>query len=208
MTPETRRQLVHLSVVGFAVPVPFLGPRWAVILACVAVFANWVVFPLSGRDRDLMREGESYFNGIRFYPVAVLLANLLLPLALAQATWGVLAVGDSFSNLFGRRYGTVKLPWNRRKSWAGTFGFLATAFPAALALLLFTQRFAPGASFLAAWSERGQAGPWSVLEATSLAFVGALVAAIVESLPIRVDDNLTVTFGAGAAMAAVVAILL
>src|SRR5688572_13875892 len=111
MTPEARRQLVHLSVLLFAVPVPFLGADWAAVMAGLAVFINWVVFPLTGRDRELMRDGEKFLNGIRFYPVAVLAAILLLPLHLAQAAWAVLAVGDAFSNLIGRRYGRVKLPW-------------------------------------------------------------------------------------------------
>lgn len=204
MTPETRRQIIHLCVVAFALPVPFIGPKWAVILAGFAVFSNWVILPLTGRDQTLMREGERFLNGIRWYPVAVLFAQLVLPLALAQAAWAILAFGDAFSNLFGRRYGRVKLPWNRAKSWAGTAGFVVTAFPAALGIWMLTQRFAPGQSFLEDWARLGLAGPYSLPVAIATTLVGSLVAALVESLPIPVDDNLTVTSSAAIAMAACV----
>lgn len=207
MTQELRRQLIHLSVVAFALPVPFLGPKWAVILAAVAVFVNWVVFPLTGRDKLLMREGERFMNGIRWYPVAVLAAQVALPLALAQAVWGVLAVGDCFSNLFGRRYGKVKLPWNRQKSWAGTLGFLVTAFPAAFGLLWLTQHHAPGQSFLSFWIDRAQAGPYELPMMLAITFAGAAVAAVVESLPIPLDDNLTVTGSAALTMVGCLSLL-
>jgi farnesol kinase len=208
MTPEARRQLVHLSVLLFAVPVPFLGADWAAVMAGLAVFINWVVFPLTGRDRELMRDGEKFLNGIRFYPVAVLAAILLLPLHLAQAAWAVLAVGDAFSNLIGRRYGRVKLPWNRAKSYAGTLGFVATAFPAALGFLLYTQHFAAGDAFLAAWRDSGLAAPLPLGSALAVAFLGSAVAAILESLPLRIDDNLSVTIGSGAVMAACLPLVL
>lgn len=204
MTPETSRQLIHLCVVAFALPVPFIGPTWAVVLAGVAVFANWVVIPLTGRDKALMREGERFLNGIRWYPVAVLFAQIALPLALAQAAWAILAFGDAFSNLFGRRYGRVKLPWNRAKSWAGTIGFVATAFPASLGLWWLTQHFAPGQSFLTVWADHGLSGPFSIGVVIATTLLGSLVAALFESLPIPLDDNLTVTGSAAIAMAACV----
>ena len=208
MSPETRRQLIHLSVGAFAIPVPFLGPKWAVALAGFAVFTNWVIMPLTGRDKELMREGEKFLNGIRFYPVAVLVALLLLPLHLALASWAILAVGDAFSNIFGRAFGTVKLPWNRRKSWAGTLGFFVTAAPAALAFLAYTQHFAPNQSLLERHVTSGLAAPLAIPALVITGLVGAAVAALVESLPIDLDDNLTVTFSAGASMAATALALL
>ena len=116
-------------------------------------------------------------------------------------------LADAFSNLFGRRYGKKKLPWHPKKSWAGSTGFVLTAFPAALAFLLYTQHFAPGASLLPEWRENGLAGPLALGGAVVVSLAGALVAAFVESLPVRIDDNLTVTFSSGAAMAACLAFL-
>lgn len=203
MNSELRRQLIHLAVGGFALPVPFLGPKWAVALAGFAVFTNWVIMPMTGRDKELMRDGEKFLNGIRFYPVAVLIGLIALPLHLATAAWAILAVGDAFSNLVGRRYGTVKLPWHEKKSWAGTFGFFVTAFPAAAVMLAYCQHFAPGQTFLSAHGETGLAAPLALPALLASAAVGAFVAAIVESLPISLDDNLSVTIGGGLAMALV-----
>ncbi len=48
----------------------------------------------------------------------------------------LLCVGDGFANLFGRRFGTVKLPYNKRKSWAGSIAFMVSSFLAAYTYLL------------------------------------------------------------------------
>lgn len=201
MNSELRRQLIHLASGLFAVPVPFLGPRWGVVLAAIAVFTNWVILPMTGIDRALMRDGEKFVNGIRHYPLAVLVALVALPLHLALAAWAILAVGDAFSNLVGRAYGRVKLPWHRKKSWAGTFGFFATAMPAAAAMAAFCQHHAPNQSFLAMHVDSGIAAPMALPTLLLATGAGALVAAIAESLPISLDDNLSVTFGGGLAMA-------
>lgn len=53
----------------------------------------------------------------------------------------ILCGGDGMADLVGRRFGTAKLPWNQRKSWAGSaamlvFGFLlAYAYVALFASL-------------------------------------------------------------------------
>lgn len=201
ITVETRRQLVHLGVLVFALPVPLVGPVWATVLCGAAVLFNWVVLPLTGQDRLFRREGERFLNGVRVYPVAVLMLVVFFPLTIAQGAWACLAVGDCFSNLFGRRFGRVKLPWNRRKSWAGTVGFAATAFPGALLLMLYSERCAPGAALLEPWRGAADLGGAGVV--LLLAAVGALAGAVLESLPTRLDDNLTVSLGTAATMAGV-----
>ncbi len=199
---ETRRQLVHLGVLLFAVPVPFLGPFWSAALAVAAIVLNWVVLPLTGRDRDFRRDGERFVNGVRVYPIAVLLIIVLFPLKVATASWAVLAVGDAFSNLIGRRFGKTKLPWHTKKTWAGTFGFFITAFPAAAAFFLYTQHFAGGAALLSLWAGSASAAPTSVPVALVATGAGALAAALLESLDIRLDDNLSVSLGSGAVIVA------
>ena len=47
--------------------------------------------------------------------------------------------GDGFADIFGRRYGTVKLPWNSDKSWAGSSAMFIGAWTlSTLVLLLFS----------------------------------------------------------------------
>lgn len=201
---ENRRQLVHLGVLLMALPVPFLGPKWALALTAGAVINNWVIMPLTGVDRAVFnREGEKFLNGVRIYPVAVFCLILFLPLTLAMCAWAHLAVGDGFSNMIGRRYGkTNKLPWNPDKSWAGTIGFWVTAAPAGALLMWYSQHFGGSESFLRFWPETAGIGAFSVGAMFLLSGLGAAVGAILESLAIDVDDNISVSVGSGAAMAA------
>lgn len=203
VSSETRRQLLHMGVLAFALPVPFLGPRGAVLLSGLAVIANWFVLPLTPLERSLRREGEPFVNGVRLYPVAVLALFLALPLTLAQGAFAVLAVGDGFSNILGRRYGRVKLPWHAKKSWAGTIGFAVTAAPAALLAMIYTDRFGPAQALLPAWHGSPALGPFALGAAAAIAVAGGVVAALFESLDLPLDDNLSVALGAGAIMAAV-----
>lgn len=205
---ENRRQLVHLGVLLLALPVPFLGPRWSLALTAGAVIHNWVVMPLTGLDKAFLRENERFLNGVKIYPLAVMLLVALLPLPLAMGAWAHLAVGDGFSNILGRRYGrTNKLPWNRDKSFAGTIGFAVTAAPAGVLMMAYTQHFGGAQAFLPFWSEQLGAG-FSLGAMVMLSTFGALVGAVMESLAIRVDDNLSVSLGSGAAMAAFAATFL
>ena len=70
---EGRRQFVHLGCTLFILPLPWLESTGALVLAGAAALLNWVVFPVTGLDRRwFRREGESFVNGAKVYPVAVL----------------------------------------------------------------------------------------------------------------------------------------
>lgn len=181
--PELRRQLVHASIGAFALLLRWLTTWQAAGVALVALFANFFVLPRTSFGSSMLREGEGRFGGTVVYPFVVAVLVLVLPLHLAAAAWVILAVGDAASNVCGRTMGRSKLAWNVRKSWAGTLGFALFATPAAaLALMLVVpgQETAPHAEHLT----------WGM--AFLLAAAAACAAAIVESLPLRIDDNLTV----------------
>ena len=110
MTREDGRQLAHLGVTVFAVPLIWL-PMWVGYAACAAAIVFWwIVVPLLKRDVGFTRPGEPFVNGLRMYPVAVLILLLFFqhpeahPLATPVAAWAVLGVGDAFSNLVGRPF--------------------------------------------------------------------------------------------------------
>jgi phytol kinase len=131
----------------------------------------------TGERREILR-GPLYY-GIVFV--------LLTILYWYDSPVGMLALmlmcgGDGLADILGRRFGEVKLPWNRRKSWIGSLGmflggwFFAVGITAAyLGLKIFT---APLISYLPA--------------ITIIAAAGTLV----ESLPYQDIDNLTVTLTA------------
>ena len=176
---EVARKLVHIGVGGIAFAMRFLGPLGSALCAAGAVVFNLWVLPRIG-GRKLWREAEAgsgHALGILLYPVAVLVLVLLFwrRLEVAAAIWGVLALGDGMASLVGMSLGERKLPWNRRKSWAGTLAYLVFGALAAGVLLQWTApgRYAPEFA-------------WSV------ALVTAAFAATLESLPEGLDDNIGV----------------
>jgi uncharacterized protein (TIGR00297 family) len=174
---ELARKLVHMAVGGIAFAVRPLGPLGAVACAAAAVVHNAFLFPLYG-GRKLWRAGETssgYALGIVLYPVTVLLLLLLYwnRLEVAAAVWGILAFGDGMAGIAGPALGRSNpLPWNPRKSWAGSLAFLLFGGAGAFALLQWT---APG---------RYETG-----FALAVAAAVAAFAAVLESLPQGLDDN-------------------
>jgi uncharacterized protein (TIGR00297 family) len=182
---ELARKLVHMAVGGIAFAVRPLGFWGSIACAVTAILHNLVVFPLYGGKR-LWRSHEAERGqalGIVLYPVAVLLLLLVFRnrLEVAAAAWGILAFGDGMASLVGMSIGRSNpLPWNPKKSWAGT-----------LAYALFGGL---GAAILLVWTAPGR---YSLTFAIAIAFVAALVAALFESQAQGLDDNLGVPLVAG-----------
>jgi uncharacterized protein (TIGR00297 family) len=181
---ELARKAVHVAMGFVAFTVRFLGPLGSAALAAGAVLFNLLVMPRIGgrrlwRDDELAR-GAS--RGIVLYPLAVLLLVLLFHrrLEVAAAVWGILAFGDGMATLVGRVLGRRPLPWNPAKTWEGSAAYAAFGTGAATALLLWT---APGR--------------YAVLFAFLICAATALAAALLESLPQGIDDNLGVPLVAG-----------
>jgi phytol kinase len=90
--------------------------------------------------------------------------------------------GDGLADIFGRNWGAIKIPWNKRKSLAGSFGMLFGGW------IL---------SFFIVWIFV-TAGVFSnsinsyLLPITIIAIIGTLV----ESLPVKDIDNITITLAA------------
>jgi uncharacterized protein (TIGR00297 family) len=166
---------------GFALLLRVLTWWQAAALAGVALAFNALVLPRIGGA--LYRPGELARGtpaGILLYPLAVLLLILAFPrrLDIAGAAWGILAVGDGAATLVGRRIGGRRWPWNRDKTIAGTTAFFVFGSLAGVAL---ARWIAPAVT--------PAPGPLFIVLAPMAA---ALVAAAVETLPIRLDDNVSV----------------
>jgi uncharacterized protein (TIGR00297 family) len=185
---ETARQIVHMTVGGFALLLAWLTWWQAIALAAAAVAFNVFALPrLAGR---LFRPGDEAraLHGIVLYPIAVLLLLLAFPrrLDIAAAAWGILALGDGSATLAGRAIGGPRWPWNREKTLAGSATFALVGGAAGV--------------FLAWWC-RDAVQPAPALAFTIAApLAAALVAAAVETIPVRLDDNLSVALSAGAAL--------
>ena len=106
-------------------------------------------------------------------------------LDIVAAAWGIMAAGDGFATLVGRRFGRTRLPWNPDKSVEGTLAFIVFGSVAGVFLAwwvrpsVFTVLFPP------------------LLFTLVAPVAAALVAGLVETIPVRLDDNISVPFAAG-----------
>lgn len=181
---ELLRKVTHMSMGLFAFAVGWLGPLWSALLALTALAFNLFLFPRIG-GRRLYREHEHAAGsslGIVLYPLAVLILILVFwkRLEVAAATWGILAFGDGMASVAGMTLGRTKLPWNPRKSWAGTIAYAFFGTIAAATLLV--------------WTAPGQYD-WPF--AFTACAAAAIVAALLESLPQGLDDNIGVPLVSG-----------
>jgi len=174
-------------MVGWAFLLRFLTWPQAAALAGTALLFNAFLLPrLGGRAifrPDDVRRG--FPIGILFYPIAVLLLILVFRkrLDIAAAAWAILAVGDGAATLAGRRFGRNRIAWNRDKTWEGTLAFVLAGSAAAVFLCWFTQP--------------NVATPASLTYVFVAPILATIAAALVESIPVRLDDNLSVPFAAG-----------
>jgi uncharacterized protein (TIGR00297 family) len=184
---ESRRQLVHMAMGGFALLLRVLTWWQAALCALTAFLFNLLILPRLGGP-SLSRPADAargYPLGILIYPLSVLLLILALPrrLDLVAAAWGILAVGDGAATLVGRRSRGARLPWNPEKTVAGTIAFVV---------------FGTCAAVLLAWWTRPAIVPPPPLFFVIVAPLAAAIAAgLVESIPVRLDDNISVPATAG-----------
>jgi uncharacterized protein (TIGR00297 family) len=210
---EHARQWVHIGSGAFALLLRVISSWQATALAAVALVFNLALLPRIG-GRRLYRPADharGFPLGILLYPLSLLLLTLAFPsrLDIVAAAWGILACGDGAATLVGRSSRLTaetaenaekkfsarsaisavrrgQLPWNREKTVAGTIAFIVFGALAGVAL---------------AWWVRPAVSPLPPLTFTIVApIVAALAAAFVETIPIRLDDNISVPCAAGAVL--------
>ncbi|HEX7421286.1 MAG TPA: DUF92 domain-containing protein, partial [Thermoanaerobaculia bacterium] len=176
---ENLRKSLHIAFGLGAFALRWI-PWWlAAIVAMAAVLGNWLVLHRIVGNR-VSRHEWGYDAGIILYPVAVLALILVFrdQLALAGVAWTTLAFGDGFATLIGKSMRIGSLPWNRDKSWGGMIAFLLAGSAAGAAL-----------------------SAWLGAPPLQFVFAAVAVAAIVETLPLHVNDNITVPFAAAVTLA-------
>jgi len=221
MHAENARQWVHVGSGLFALLLRWLTPWQASGLAAFALVFNVLALPRIG-GRRLYRpvdEARGFPLGILLYPLSVLLLTLIVPSRpdITAAAWGILALGDGAATLVGRAVSTRRnaepaesaehaeelfsarsassasfafirrrLPWNTEKTVAGTAAFMVCGGIGAVAL---------------AWWTQPAVTPPPALTFTIVApLAAALVAAFVETIPVRLDDNISVPAAAAAVL--------
>ena len=173
MSKEIERQLFHMIVGIVAIMLLLILGRGYMIAAVFIVLVIGTLLinaRMRGKRISLVQWFERRFErddvvfpgwGSACYAAGALIAlTFLTDLGQIAATIFILAIGDGFSSIIGRK-GRFRLPWNSNKTLLGTAAFFVSSLPAFL--------FA-GAAMIPI----------------------AAMAAVVESLDLRIDDNLTI----------------
>jgi dolichol kinase len=188
---EARRKAIHISFLLLPLellhewlPWPRGKTEWRLLLVALVVAAIAIDLVRIHEDRvrdwfrrffgQVIREHERFnLLGSTYLLLAALLAIEVFPQAVAAAALGFTVLGDAFAALAGRAYGRTRFFGKSLEGCAaGTLACLAWA----------------------AWLAAGGHLPWGI------AIAGALVASLVELLPIPLDDNLGITLFAGYTM--------
>jgi uncharacterized protein (TIGR00297 family) len=184
------RKLVHLGLGLGALALPFLTWWQSVTLAGLAVVACALMLPGMPASRLAPGQDTRLPSAVMFYALGVLLLLVTFPtrLDLVAIGWGILAGGDGAATFAGRTWGGPRWTWNNDKTLAGSAAFVVAG---------------TAMGFLLGWGVRGflpvvggMAAPPSLIFLAAASLGAALLAAIVETLPIRLDDNLSVSASA------------
>lgn len=182
LTSEWHRQTVHVLAGALALTLPWLTWPQAVLIGASGVVFNLVLLPrLSPRLFRPADRRRPLLSGIVLYPAAVLGLVLCFPsrLDLAAIAWVILAAGDGMATLVGTHVRTPPLPWNRQKSIGGLAAFAISGSAAAIGTAWWMRHYAaaPGADAFAL---------------VVVPILATVAAAFVESVPIKLNDNLSV----------------
>ncbi len=188
---EVRRKAIHLGALVIPLGLLFEWLPWPrgrhqfAVLFLVLLVGAIAIDLLRIHERRVATFFRSFFGemireherlsllGSTYLVLASLLAVEIFPQPLAAAAIGFTVLGDGFAAIVGRAFGKTRL-FHKSLEGAG----------AGLAACLLWGAFVAGMGFV----------PWPVL------VVGAVVASLVEVLPIPLDDNLGITLAAGYAM--------
>jgi len=179
-TNELLRKFLHIAMGFGALLLTRIPWRYAALIGVAGIIGNWLILHRVV-GRRVSRNERGWDAGIVLYPfaVTVLIVVFNWHLEIAAVAWVLLAFGDGFSTVVGQRLPLATLPWNRAKSWGGMLAFILFGGAAAFGIA------------------RLFGAPQDVAIAAAV-----VVCAIVETLPLGLDDNLTVPFLAAGILAA------
>jgi phytol kinase len=131
----------------------------------------------TGDRREILR-GPLYY-GIMFVLLTIL---YWLESPIGMVALMILCGGDGLADILGRRYGSGKLPWNKGKSWVGSAGMLLGGWTLAVGMVGYNVALGvfqePFTTYIPAIT------------------IIALAATLVETLPLKDLDNITITLSA------------
>ncbi|OAY78292.1 putative phytol kinase 1, chloroplastic [Ananas comosus] len=188
------RKIVHvLSGILFMSSWPFFSSSAAAryfaaivpLLNCIRLLTHGLrLFTNEALIKSVTREGkpEELLRGPLYYVIVLLFCVLVFwrdsPVGVVSLS--MMSGGDGFADIVGRRYGAIKLPYNRKKSWVGSISMFLSGFLFSIGMLFYFSCF----GYICLDWERAI---WKVA-------LVSFAATLVESLPISdvLDDNISV----------------
>ncbi len=180
---ELCRKGIHL--ISLVIPISFFLVDFRIVLLCLIIAFTisgfFDLLRIFGNDRVKIFLGTNFgfllrprekksFSGATTILLAGILVFLLFDIEVAAAAMMIIVIGDTFAALIGRYFGKYRF---FGKSLEGLITFILSANIAV--------NFIPGMP-------------------SDVAFMGVIVGAIVEFLPLLIDDNIVVPLIAGAVM--------
>ncbi|CAI5999673.1 unnamed protein product [Closterium sp. NIES-65] len=194
------RKIVHITTgLLFMLSWPLFSSNPAARFLAVAVpVANAIRILLLGMGittnegvvKSISREGSAseLLRGPLYYVLTIVLVTTIFwrSSPVGGIALVLMCAGDGMADIVGRRVGSAKLPWNSRKSWAGSVAMLLCG---SLFSITFLFIFCSFGFFHTQW--------WSA-DICFRIFLVAAGATFMESCPIseKLDDNFTVPFSA------------
>jgi dolichol kinase len=200
---EILRKAIHMTpgALPFALflyPHPRVLPWDSLLILTVLTAILTAVYIAS--KKIVRRPGETnFYSTCLSYPACILAMLLLFPQhpEFTCVVVVVLGFGDASAYIGGKLVGGRRLPWNSKKTWAGTVSFMLVAAPVAT-LAYFLEA---NTASLAYW---GAGGPSAIPVglAAICATAATLTAAVAESWETALTDNLRVGVAASIAVIA------
>ena len=123
------------------------------------------------------RDESGVLTGMILYLLMVMLTIVVFPLWIAGCCLVNLSFADGFASIIGEK-GRFKMPWNNKKTFEGSLTFLLFSFVGCYSVLWFLSPLASSKVF-------------------SFSLIVSLVASLVESLSLGLDDNIRVPLVSG-----------
>jgi dolichol kinase len=174
------RKVEHILPVGFCLLLRWISWETALVLALVSIFYGLFISKrVLPRTFDNGERARGFSRGKLYYGLCIFCLLLIFSdsFYIVAGAWGCLAFGDGLAGLVGQKYGRSKLPYNRQKSWLGSATFFFAASLASCLLML--------------WVAGGQGPELVFADAVLLGLAAGASGALVESLPLPINDNIS-----------------
>src|SRR5580704_1521163 len=200
---EILRKAIHMTpgTVPFALflyPHPRVLP-WDSLLILTVLTAILTGVYIASKEIVRRPDETNFYSTCLSYPACILAMLLLFPQhpEFTCVVVVVLGFGDASAYIGGKLVGGRRLPWNSKKTWAGTITFVLVAAPVAT-LAYFLEA---NTASLAYWGQGGSTAiPLGM--AVICATAATVTAAIAESWETGLTDNLRVGVAASVAVIA------